>query len=1125
MDREWMKDPNKVSPRYVAGVEEFIRVALQCMNLDGLTLCPCIKCVNRKLQKIDVIRAHLITVGINESYTRWVNHGEEESEDDECPSNEEVQNEYDDLGAALYDAVGVNFINIGSTSDLIADERPTIEQAHYEKLFEALNNPLYKDCESFSALTFVIKLMNIKVMNKWSDKSFEMLLKLLHEALPEGNNCPESYYDTRRLLCDVGLGYELIDVCQYNCALFYGEHATATVCPVCKSCRYVHNQIPHKRLRYFPITPHLKRLYSSRYTAKDMRWHKEQREEEPGILRHPADGKAWKHFDELYPDFATDSRNVRMGLASDGFNPFSNMSTTYSMWPVILIPYNMPPWCSMHKSNYLLSLLIPGPKSPGKDFDVFLRPLVDELNVLWCNGVDAFDEYSHSKFTLRAAVIWTISDFPAYAYLSGWSTMGKLACPICLEDTRYRKIRDKQCYMGHRCFLHSSHVWRKSKDYDGQQEKRPPPRYFSGADILLQLENVILRTPGKAPNNASRKRKRGVEELNWSKKSILFELPYWSKLLLRNNLDVMHIEKNACDNIIGTLLDDPLKSKDTAKARLDLEDLKIRKDLWLTERNGKYEKPHASYTLTKEDCASFCDFIKSVRLPDGYASNISRCATDNNKLGGMKTHDCHVLLQKILPVAILPYLDKRIRGTLIEFCQFFQKLCAKTLHVNELEEMKSGIVTILCKLEKIFPPSFFTIMVHLCVHFPEQALLGGPVSPRWMFGPERRMGTYKSYVRNLARPEGSITEAYVVDEAVTFLSRYVHNIETRFTRPERNWDVPTTTYKLDLFNNKVRTMGAPSFSKLGVYERVVQCEHKEVLRVRDVREEDLEVAQKEEFPLWFKTKMALLKACGDPRSNDDLYSLSQGADDRYTIWHSCIVNGVRFRCKERDDKFKTQCSGVCAGGDHESANFTYYGVLLEILELDFIYQRKVFMFRCKWYNTDPKCKRMMVEHNLTSLDVTSNWYAEDPFILATQAQQVFYLSDRSRGKNWMVVQKVNHRNIYDILEHKDDDEDLNDEVFQEEESSELPTFQPTEDVIETSLLVRRDVQPIILHDDFVVDLRPNSEVFINNRGEDEEDGEFDDGLLFGDDELMCEYLSDEDSDHEDINDDDDDDDS
>ncbi|KAL5569407.1 hypothetical protein UlMin_025982 [Ulmus minor] len=266
--------------------------------------------------------------------------------------------------------------------------------------------------------------------------------------------------------------------------------------------------------------------------------------------------------------------------------------------------------------------------------------------------------------------------------------------------------------------------------------------------------------------------------------------------------------------------------------------------------------------------------------------------------------------------------------------------------------------------------------------------------------------------------------------------------------------------------------------------------------------------------------MVMLKVCGDPRASDDLYSLSQGADDRYTIWHSCIVNGVRFHCKDRDDKFKTQCSGVCTGGDHESVSFTYYGVLLEILELEFIYQRKVFMFRCKWYNTDPKCKRIVVEHNLTSLDVTSEWYAEDPFILATQAQQVFYLSDRSRGKNWMVVQKVNHRNIYDIPEHKDDDEELNGEVFQEEESSELPPLQPIEDIIESSLLVRRDVQPIILPDDFVVDLRPNSEDFINDQGEGEEDGDFDDGLLFADNELMCEDLSEEESNDEDTNDDD-----
>ncbi|XP_062094679.1 uncharacterized protein LOC133800665 [Humulus lupulus] len=224
--------------------------------------------------------------------------------------------------------------------------------------------------------------MNLNVLNKWTDKSFDGLLECLREILPEGNQCPGNYYQTSKHLCEVGLGYEKIGVCQYDCALFYGENANAVSCPVCKSSRYVRNQIPHKRLRWFPIKARLKRMFSSKHTSKDMRWHKEVRKNEAGILRHPADGDAWKHFDNVYPDFAADSRSVRMGLASDGFNPFSNMTSTYSLWPVILIPYNMPPWASPNGTNYLMSLLIPGPKSPRKDYDVFLMPLIEELKEL-----------------------------------------------------------------------------------------------------------------------------------------------------------------------------------------------------------------------------------------------------------------------------------------------------------------------------------------------------------------------------------------------------------------------------------------------------------------------------------------------------------------------------------------------------------------------------------------------------------------------------------------------------------------------------------------------------------------------------------------------------------------------
>ena len=76
-------------------------------------------------------------------------------------------------------------------------------------------------------------------------------------------------------------------------------------------------------------------------------------------------------------------------------------------------------------------------------------------------------------------------------------------------------------------------------------------------------------------------------------------------------------------------------------------------------------------------------------------------------------------------------------NALIEFGHFFKQLCCNTLKVEEVEKMKSDIVVILCKLEMIFPSTFFDIMVHLAIHFPNKALLGGPVQNRWMFHTER----------------------------------------------------------------------------------------------------------------------------------------------------------------------------------------------------------------------------------------------------------------------------------------------------------------------------------------------------------------------------------------------------
>ena len=188
-----------------------------------------------------------------------------------------------------------------------------------------------------------------------------MLLELLLDAFPNGTSIPKSHYDVKKMLRDFGLGYDSIHACKYDCALFWKENEKLHNCPVCGEPRYKMGKIPQKVLRHFPLMPRLQRLFFSRHTSVDMRWHKEKRLHEDGVLRHPADSKVRKDFDNQYPWFAQDARNVRLALATNGFNPFGTMSNSYSMWPVVLVPYNMPPWKCMKESFFMMSLLIPGP--------------------------------------------------------------------------------------------------------------------------------------------------------------------------------------------------------------------------------------------------------------------------------------------------------------------------------------------------------------------------------------------------------------------------------------------------------------------------------------------------------------------------------------------------------------------------------------------------------------------------------------------------------------------------------------------------------------------------------------------------------------------------------------------
>lgn len=237
----------------------------------------------------------------------------------------------------------------------------------------------------------------------------------------------------------------------------------------------------------------------------------------------------------------------------------------------------------------------------------------------------------------------------------------------------------------------------------------------------------------------------------WGRRVCLWDLKYWAKLKLRHNLDVMHIEKNICENLIGTIMNLEGKRKDTLNARIDLKDLNIKEELQLRKEGDSYVMPRARYTLSKEQVVAFCQFLRELKFPDGFASNISRCTSaDGTKVQGLKTHDCHILLQRILPAGMRGFLDSDIYQAIAELGKFFRELCSKTLNRDVLAEMKKEIPVILCKLEKIFPPAFFDVMVHLAVHLPEEALLRGPVQYGWMYPVERRLYTLKRYVRNRA---------------------------------------------------------------------------------------------------------------------------------------------------------------------------------------------------------------------------------------------------------------------------------------------------------------------------------------------------------------------------------------
>ncbi|PKU61615.1 hypothetical protein MA16_Dca027191 [Dendrobium catenatum] len=585
--------------------------------------------------------------------------------------------------------------------------------------------------------------------------------------------------------------------------------------------------------------------------------------------------------------------------------------------------------------------------------------------------------------------------------LSGWSTAGKLACPYCMENSKAFTLKHggKNTWFDcHRMFLHANHQFRRNKEafVKNRIERSPPPPRLSGDDILQRLSDIptIIDYPmlseSKFPGY-------GVQH-NWIKKSIFWTLPYWRTNLIRHNLDVMHIEKNFLDNIFNTIMDVKGKSKDNVKARMDIKEFCRRKNLELvTTTDGKVMKPKAPYSFTLEQKRMICQWFKGLKMPDGYGSNISRCVDlKSARLFGLKSHDCHIIMEVLLPI-IVSMLPDYISNPLIELSIFFKDLCSSKLSENALRRYEDNIPIILCKLEKIFPPGFFDSMEHLPVHLPYEARVGGPVQYRWMYPFERYLNKLKKYVKNKARPEGSICEAYLSQETTHFCSYYFEpHVRSTRTKMGRNMDFDVEEQ---------------SHATLTVFRRQGKPSGKCVERYLN----DLEINT---------ANLYVLLNCEEVEPilefDKGLQALAWGPMRKVKTWPIYIVNGFRFHTKSWSEGRKTENCGVCVRGNtHEEDECDYYGILNEVLDLEYPGEDENFvcLFNCQWYDpVQNRGTRVHPVYGLVDVKHSRRYGKFDPFVLASQAIQVYfskYPSGRRDKQDWLAVIKTKARGIID----------------------------------------------------------------------------------------------------------------
>lgn len=414
-----------------------------------------------------------------------------------------------------------------SSEDDEPDRTPLMEE-----LLREAAEPLFPSSQT-SRLQFSIILMSLCTLYSVSHYCLDEVLTFLkYDVLPSENTCPKSSYEMKRLLLKLGLSHETIHCCECGRTLYWKENADLDHCPKCEKSRYIagSNSIPTRVLRYFSVIKKLRRMFRCPELAKHMRWHSANHSQD-GKMRSVVDSEQWRFIEEQYPVFSGEERNVRMGLALDGVNPYSLQSSKHSIWPVMLVLYNLPPYLVTKRFFICLTMIILGPSSPSEEtIDIYLQPLVHELKKLWV-GIDAVDMSKPvdqgRQFKLRAMLIWTIHDYPAYTLISGQTGKGYAGCPVCGEGTfaEHSTHTHKTVFLGNRRWLRQDHRWRAARAaFNGRLNHNEAPPRQSGLTVIQRgaWRASYLELGGRPNARHDPVKQTGVKRI-----SIFFNLPYW----------------------------------------------------------------------------------------------------------------------------------------------------------------------------------------------------------------------------------------------------------------------------------------------------------------------------------------------------------------------------------------------------------------------------------------------------------------------------------------------------------------------------------------------------------------------------------------------------------------------